>query len=193
MRFPLIFISSVALCSFHAEAQDPAAQDREIKAIIDFLIENGLSQDQGPYVFDQEMITSSGFPDKSLPKEIIEKVPSSLATDFLRKNSTPSQLPAALISRFPIHVFTKKDTSLYFPDNSDFDKDWDHFYKDYPHSWGRHGISHVGFSKDGHYAMICFETMYASLGGECSIYVLKWNPKSAHWDATDLKFNLWIA
>jgi hypothetical protein len=102
------------LYGLQAEAQESVTQDREIHVIADFLNENGLSQDRGPYVFDQEMIASSSFPDKSVPKEAEGKVPGSLIADFIRANATPFRLPAPLVKKFSIYTFTKKDNDLYF-------------------------------------------------------------------------------
>jgi len=167
--------------------------DREVAVVSDFLIEQGLSPNGGPYVFQEKTIVINGFPDGNVSKEVHEKVPASLIADCVRKNAAPSRLTKALTEKFSVRILNAEEEARQFPKDSNLNHDWKSFHKKYPHSGGLYAISRVGFSKDGCYAMLCFEKTYASLGGECNVFVLKWNPQKAHWDKADLEFNLWIA
>lgn len=191
MRHVLIFVLLAVFCVPCARSSDLSKQEREIDVIVDFLTDQlGPAEKRGPYNFDQNLVTTVGFPDKTVPKEAVGKVPASLIADFLRVNAQPSHLPQALLKKYPIYVLSDKEYAKNFPNDTDLDKDWENYYKKFPHSGGLYSLSHVGFSKDGFYAMLFFGHLYASLVDTDDLYVLKWDPKSGHWKVTGVRFNL---
>lgn len=185
---PAVRVPDVSVPDVSVPAAVPDSTDDEIAVMVDFLQAKLGPPDKGKYNFDDNT-TVGDFPNQPG----MDQLPEGLAASFKQHNVTGTPLPEALVAKFPINRWSNADNATYFPAHTDLNDGWKRYYADFPHSKGIFCLSHVGFSRDGNYAILYFACLYASQGGSGNLYVLKRNPDSGHWELNGTVINLWIS